>query len=208
MAPAVKDSGEGAVGVPNGQPATLGNVEIATVAVVAVQRYASARAGPGAAVPVTVKVQIGGQLIAEAAGIGAAMGIGTLAVNEAGAGQVVADIVQLRQGADLDEAIAIGIGNPQHGQGQLGWRGIGAGGIGGGDLVLGLGHDLGGGAGYLAAGMAVIIAGGDGNRQPGGQVGLNPAPGQGAVTIVDEDDLKVIDTLVGCAGSSDISQIG
>ena len=132
VAPAIEDGSEGPVvgglvsrgvgivdadpvlaTVPDGQPAALSRVEIGVVTVPAVQADGPVTgAGPGAAVTVRIEAEILYQLIPEAASLGAATLIrdGVGPVHAAGAGQVVAHVVQFFQAADLYETIAIGIG--------------------------------------------------------------------------------------------------
>ena len=151
--------------VADGHPATRMGVEEGGFDIIQIQAMAAVAApGPGAAVPVLVKVQVAGQLIAKAAGLRAAGGVGrdiapSLVV---AAGQVVPNVVQLGQAADLDEAIAVGIGmaGEDH-QIHCGRVGIIASGIAGNDAVGASGTDFAGGAGDLAA----VVVGGAGDRK-------------------------------------------
>ena len=68
VAPAVENGIEAVLGVADGHPAAGPGVEVAGVMIAAVQGDAAvAGAAPGAAVTIPVKVEIGHQLIAEAA---------------------------------------------------------------------------------------------------------------------------------------------
>ena len=79
---------------------------------------------PGAAVTVRIKAEVIHQLVAEAARVRAASGVGggVRPVDEAGADQVVPHHVEFHQGMNLNEAVAIGISDPLGGQAQPGHR--------------------------------------------------------------------------------------
>ena len=190
--PAVAD------GHPAAGTAVASYVKVVIVVVARVQGDAavSLLAGPGAAIPVRVKGQVVHQLVAEAASEGAAAGVGGGAgtVLIAGAGQAVPHIIELLQGADIDEAVPVRI-NDRDSDGDIG--GVIARHIGGGDSVGGLGNGGGRDASDAASGSG--LRPGHRNSKPGRQVRAHRAVGQVAAATVGKLD-------VGCIGAGRVTE--